>query len=48
VTATKTATRWTCPRCGTTLTLYITPSIPPTCTNHTGGRATTMKREESQ
>jgi rubrerythrin len=26
-------TKWKCPECGQKLTLYITPSTPPTCAN---------------
>jgi len=26
-------TKWKCPECGQKLTLYISPSAPPTCAN---------------
>jgi rubrerythrin len=28
-----TATKWTCSECGQKLTLYVAPSVAPTCTN---------------
>jgi endogenous inhibitor of DNA gyrase (YacG/DUF329 family) len=26
-----------CNRCGQTVTVYVTPTHPPTCSKHTGG-----------
>lgn len=26
-----------CNRCGQTITVYVTPTHPPTCSQHTGG-----------
>jgi rubrerythrin len=28
-----TATKWTCPECSNKLTLFVAPSMPPTCNN---------------
>jgi hypothetical protein len=30
---TPTTTKWKCPECNQKLTLYISPSVPPTCAN---------------
>ncbi len=34
--------RWQCPRCGHWIDLRITPSTPPTCSNHVGGKVAVM------
>jgi endogenous inhibitor of DNA gyrase (YacG/DUF329 family) len=26
-----------CPGCGNSITVHVTPTHPPTCSNHTGG-----------
>jgi len=31
-------TTWRCPKCAQTVTLHVTPSAPPVCARHTGGR----------
>lgn len=41
--------RWTCPTCGTSIELHITPRRPPTCrhvgTRHDAKRMSEMKEE---
>jgi len=31
-------TRWACPKCANTITVFTTVSLAPTCTRHTGGQ----------
>lgn len=33
----KQPTTYECPACRTQITLYVTPTHPPTCSKHTGG-----------
>lgn len=39
----KAPTRWACPKCANTITVFTTVSLAPTCTRHTGG-PTVMKQ----
>lgn len=33
----KNSKTYECPSCGTKITVNVTPTYPPTCSNHTGG-----------
>ena len=40
--------RWRCPECGHSVTLYVQPSAPPTCSNPEEHAARTYEMEPTQ
>lgn len=43
-----TNSKWKCPECGQKLTLFVKPSVPPTCSNKDAHAKKTVAMEQTK